>query len=322
MKKIIKKLTKVLFFITLFCTVFSLFVGNFIFSFALLRESVFSKDSISRMFSDNKKDSAVYSGTAEEKLSWLEINSQNKYINSDDGIKLHGLYAENVNSNHKYAVVCHGYSSKAAHTSYFAKQLFDMGFSVLAPDARAHGESQGNVRTMGYKDKRDIICWINEIQLADPLAQVVLFGVSMGGATVLFTSGEGDLPACVKAVVSDCAYTGIYEEINHIVKSYAPYVFVYPYIESASLFCKIRGGFFFSDGSCVNAVKNSRTPTLFIHGSADTFVPFYMLDILYTNAKCEKQKLVIDGASHAQSATYNPEVYWNGVKAFIFEHLD
>lgn len=316
MKKKGNKALKILISLILVFSLVLTFAGNFVFSFALLRKSVFSRDSISALLSGKKSDTAVYSGAEEVKKTWLELNSQGIYMNSDGGLSLHGLFVKNKNDSHRYAIVCHGYSSKAVHMSYFAKMLYDRGFSVLAPDARAHGESDGNVRGMGYLEKRDIISWIHHIEQTDPLAEILLYGISMGGATVLFTSGESDLPSSVKAVISDCAYTDVYSEIANTIKSYAP-IPAFPLVDAASLICKIRGGYSFREASCVEAVKRSTTPTLFIHGSADTFVPFSMLDELYSSASCEKDILVIEGATHARSATHNPEAYWGKVEEFV-----
>lgn len=316
MKKKSYRALKILISVILVFSLILTFTGNFIFSFALLRQSVFSRDSITALLSGKKSDTAVYSGAEEEKKSWLEINCQGVYLNADGGISLHGLYVKNEKDNHRYAIICHGYSSKAAHMSYFAKMLYDRGFSVLAPDARAHGESGGNIRGMGYLEKRDIISWIHHIEQTDPLAEILLYGISMGGATVLFTSGEGDLPSSVKAVISDCAYTDVYSEIANTMKSYVPLP-AFPLVDAASFICKIRGGYSFKEASVVEAVKRSVTPTLFIHGSADTFVPFSMLDELYSSASCEKDMLVIEGATHARSATHNPEMYWGKVEEFV-----
>ena len=316
MKKKGNKALKILISLILVFSLVLTLAGNFVYSFALLRKSVFSRDSISALLSGKKSDTAVYSGAEEVKKTWLELNSQGVYMNSDGGLSLHGLFVKNKNDSHRYAIVCHGYSSKAVHMSYFAKMLYDRGFSVLAPDARAHGESDGNVRGMGYLEKRDIISWIHHIEQTDPLAEILLYGISMGGATVLFTSGEGDLPSSVKAIISDCAYTDVYSEIANTVKGIVPLP-AFPLVDSASLVCKIRGGYSFKEASCVEAVKRSTTPTLFIHGSADTFVPFSMLDELYSSASCEKDMLVIEGATHARSATHNPEAYWGKVEEFV-----
>lgn len=278
-------------------------VGNGICSFALSRRT----------------DSAY---TEEELSRWIAINGKDLYISSEDGLRLHGHMIENSNNSKRYAIVCHGYSGNATTMSAYAKKLYSMGFSVLCPNARNHSLSQGDITGMGYSERRDIVLWINEILKREPRAEILLFGVSMGGATVLFTSGEADLPPNVKAVVSDCAFTSVYEQVGSVIKLYAPFLPDFPIVDSASVVCELKGGYSFRDASCVEAVKKSRTPTLFIHGSADTYVPFYMLDILYSNAACPKEKLVIENAGHAASKNTDPYLYWETVENFISKNFN
>ena len=302
MKKFFKALLSIYLCLLLIGTAGFFAVGNGIYSFALLR-----------------RNDGSYSRA--ENNRWIVKNSTDKYIISEDGLMLHGHFAENTLSNGRYAIICHGYSGKAPTMSPYAKAFYDMGFSVLCPNARAHGKSQGEVTGMGYLERRDIILWIKEIIKSDPSAEIILFGVSMGGATVLFTSGESDLPENVKAVVSDCAFTRVYEEFGNVIRGYVPFLPDFPVVDSASVVCEIRGGYSFRDASCIKAVKKSRTPTLFIHGSADTFVPFYMHDVLFENASCPKQKLIIEAAGHADARETNPELYWNTVKSFINNYI-
>ena len=297
-----KKLLKI-FFIIYLCLFFvgsaSFFtVGNGICRFALERKP-------DTVYTDN------HLGT------WIAQSGEDRYIISEDGLTLHGHYKENPYAEGKYAIVCHGYTGNATNMSVYAKELYSMGFSVLCPNARAHGISEGELIGMGYLERRDIICWINEIIKNDPSAQIMLFGVSMGGATVLFTSGEADLPENVRAVISDCAFTSVYDEIGNVMKRYASFLPSFPIVDSGSVVCELTGGYSFRDASCVEAVKRSTTPTLFIHGSKDSFVPFSMLGILYDNAVCEKQKLVVEGAGHAASRKTDPTLYWNTVKDFV-----
>lgn len=298
MKMIIKKLLTGYLCLCLLGTVGFFAVGNGIYSFALLRDG-----------------KTGYSAKQENR--WIVQNSEDVYITSEDGLKLHAHLKENPGADGKYAIICHGYSGNATTMSAWAKTLYGMGFNVLCPNARAHGKSEGKVTGMGYLERKDIILWINEIVKNDPTAQILLFGVSMGGATVLFTSGEKNLPDNVKAVVSDCAFTRVYEEFGNVIRRYVPFLPNFPVVDSASVVCEIRGGYSFRDASCVKAVKKSDTPTLFIHGSSDTFVPFYMLDTLYNNASCEKVKLVIDGAGHADARETDPELYWRTVENFL-----
>ena len=61
---------------------------------------------------------------------------------------------------------------------------------------------------------------------------------------------------------------------------------------------------------------------LFIHGDADEFVPFSMLDECYEAcASTVKEKLVVEGAGHGLSASTNPDLYWKTVDTFISTYL-
>ena len=75
------------------------------------------------------------------------------------------------------------------------------------------------------------------------------------------------------------------------------------------------------EGSAVEQVKKSKTPTLFIHGEQDSFVPFEMLDIVYEAANCEKEMLVVEGAAHAASSSVNPNLYWGTIDNFIKKYI-
>ena len=175
--------------------------------------------------------------------------------------------------------------------------------------------------SMGWLDRHDIIGWIRGTVLEkDPGAQVVLHGVSMGAATVMMTTGE-QLPENVRAAVEDCGYTDVWEEFTIQLRK----VFglpQFPIMHIANIMAKRRAGYSFREASSVRQVKKSRTPTLFIHGGEDTFVPFFMLDEVYGAAACEKEKLVVSGAQHGESVQLEPQRYWDTVHAFVGKYLN
>lgn len=295
-----KKAIKIIAVLLAINTVFVFTVGAVIFTVAL------------------KRDYTLVRGEDE---NWLTREGEDLYITSDDGVRLHGYYVQNPDSDGRYAIICHGYSADGAGMSGYANKFYRMGYSVFAPDARCHGRSEGGLIGMGYIEKRDIIQWINLITKDTADARVVIFGVSMGGATSLFTSGEADLPSTVKAIISDCAYTDVYEQIGSAIKYSLPWVPFFPVVDCASAVCQLFGGYDLKKASCVEAVKKSNTPTLFIHGSEDTYVPFAMLDTLYENAACEKERLVIEGAEHAASERTDKALYWSSIEAFLDKYV-
>ena len=95
----------------------------------------------------------------------------------------------------------------------------------------------------------------------------------------------------------------------------------FPALYNANVITKIRARYSLKKASAIKQVAKSKTPTLFIHGDKDKFVPFYMLDKLYEAASCKKEKLVIKNAGHTEAQAIEPERYWRCVRRFIKHYL-
>lgn len=262
--------------------------------------------------------SAKYSGLTgtPEMKKWYSENGEDVYIMSDS-LRLHGKLFKNPGT--KYALVCHGYTSKAKHMAGFVNKFHTLGYNVLAVDARAHGDSEGTKIGMGWVERFDVIEWIKYIISLEPDAQIILHGVSMGASTVLMASGE-ELPKNVKAIIADCGYTSEWDEFRQ--EADVLHIPWFPVLNASSAISKVRDGYDFKQASAVEQVKKSHIPTLFIHGSKDELVPYGMLNELYSAANCEKEILTIQGAGHALSSSVAPELYWNTVETFLKKHLD
>lgn len=252
---------------------------------------------------------------------WLEdeVGYSDVYISSDDGLKLHNYKIINKNVSKKWVIIVHGYTSKGFNMTSYAKNFYNMRYNIMIPDLRAHGESEGHYIGMGWDDRNDIINLIDYILAEESDAEIVLFGVSMGAATVMMVSGE-KLPSNVKAIIEDCGYTSAWEQFAYQLKTLFNLP-EFPMMNIADIICKIRNGYFISDASAIKQVKKSVIPTLFIHGNCDSFVPFEMQEKLYDACKAEKEKVVIEGATHAQAAFVNPELYWLSIVNFLDKYV-
>jgi len=169
--------------------------------------------------------------------------------------------------------------------------------------------------TMGALESRDVADWAEKILEVDPQAKIILHGVSMGAATVMMTCGE-ELPDNVKCAIEDCGYTSVWDIFDYLIKNVTKVpksMLTY----SIDIVTKLRSKYDFKDASCVEQLKKSKTPMLFIHGEEDDFVPYRMLDQVYDACPAEKEKLSIPDAIHARSNCYHPEIYWPAVKKFI-----
>ena len=252
--------------------------------------------------------------------AWFEQSpKEDVYLQSKDNLKLHAYQIKQEEPYTKWAIVCHGYTGKASAMAGYAKRFYEQGFNVLLPDARGHGDSEGAYIGMGWPDRLDIVDWIDTIVKQDPNSQIALYGVSMGAATVMMVSGE-ELPPNVKVVVEDCGYTSAKEEFTYQLKQLYN-IPAFPLIPFSSLVTKMRAGYFLGEANALSQIEKSITPTLFIHGDKDTFVPSYMLEELYAKGNMEKEKLLVEGAGHGMASTVAGEFYWTTVWNFVDKYI-
>jgi uncharacterized protein len=300
-------------------------VGNYFYNFALNvdREKEFLEGN------PHLEDSeAVVASIAEEAgladASFMKDHepSQVNVVSSDkQQLNLNAYLFENNPSEHKWAIIVHGYNSHAKSMTRYVRNFYEKGYHVLSPDLRGHGESEGDYIGMGWHDRKDMLLWIDKIIEIDPEAEIVLFGISMGGATVMMTSGEEDLPANVKVIVEDCGYSSVSDVfIYQLADLFGLPEF--PVINAANTLTNIRAGYDLYEASAVDQVSKSETPILFIHGDADTFVPFEMLDEVYEAANVEKEKLIITNAGHGDAEKVDPVTYWNTVWHFVEKFME
>ncbi|HEY5584982.1 MAG TPA: alpha/beta hydrolase [Ruminiclostridium sp.] len=259
---------------------------------------------------------------SENEIDWFNPQTYEGIdIISDDGLKLKGYYLKAKIPTSKTVILAHGYSSQGTFMGSYAKFYYEkLGYNVLLPDDRGHGKSEGDYTGFGWLDRKDYLKWIGFIiHKVGQDSQIVLHGVSMGGATVLMTSGE-ELPENVKAVVSDCAYTSVKAELEYQLKRMY-HLPSFPIINSTSILTKLRAGYFLEEASALKQVKKSKTPILFIHGAADEYVPFYMVNELYEACNSEKDLLVVPNAGHGASYSTDSNGYINKVREFIGKYV-
>jgi len=255
-----------------------------------------------------------------EGLRWyLEQNLAHAAIAAPSGHgRIHADVIRNEVPSDVWVVCLHGYTSAPRHCGNTAKVFYEWGWNVLLPHLGGHGRSESAAVSMGWLDRFDVIAWIEYIIKENKNAKVVLYGGSMGGAAVMMATGE-PLPANVVCAVEDCGFTSFWDEYAHMAKTLLRLP-AFPALYAMDAVVRLRQGFSMRAASCVEQVKKSKTPTLFIHGEADDTIPISMLDKVYDAAACEKEKLTFPGAGHGESA-YQEERYFKEVRRFVGKYV-
>ena len=246
----------------------------------------------------------------------LNAQSECVYIRSHDGLKLAGYYMPGRGMDAPLALCFHGHrSSWQRDFSGIAPILFDRGFNVLFVDQRSHGESEGNLISLGVNEQRDVISWIEyALGRFGNDTRILLVGVSMGGASVLGSAGLG-LPDNVIGIISDSAFSSAPDitvevgckagKMTHIV----------------SLVTKLSArvhGFRLKDGSAKNAVRNTDLPILILHSREDALVPYYMAEEIFASAK-NATLVAFDKGPHVCEWLLDYDRYKSAFEKFFME---
>lgn len=265
---------------------------------------------------------------------WFETvaDKSERYITVFDeptqsNLKLHAYYVDNHSN--KTAVVQHGYRSNPMQIVLEAEFLYELGYNVIIPDARSHGKSEGSYITFGAYERNDINAWIDQELAGKPNQKFLLFGVSMGAATVMM-SQEKPHPN-VEAVIEDCGYYSIEQQARDVMRlltsklQYIPLVNKIDWYNCENELIDALNNEFvkpilkvdlFSIAP-LDAVSKSNVPKLFIHGTADWFIPPVAKDKLYTASLGYKEQLAIPDAGHGVNLKVGGTLYKEKVQSFL-----
>lgn len=243
------------------------------------------------------------------------------FIQAKDGTMLHAFYAKAARPTGKTAVIIHGYTDNAIRM-FMIGYLYNkkLNYNILLPDLRNTGLSQGEYIQMGWRDRLDVLRWLDMANAVyGDTARIVVHGISMGAATTMMVSGEPQ-PASVKCYIEDCGYTSVWDEFAYQLKETFGLP-AFPIMHATSTLCKMRYGWDFREASAIKQVSKCHKPMLFIHGETDTFVPTWMVHELY-KAKPEPKELWLAPTSvHAMSYKDNPDEYTARVKNFVDKYI-
>ena len=254
---------------------------------------------------------------------WFFAQDREKVeIHSYDGLTLRGSYLPaEQDAGKRILLMMHGFR---ASTLFDLGCMFqfghELGYDLMVPFERAHGESDGEYISYGVKERFDVQNWCRYLtQRFGEDCEIVLFGVSMGAATVLMSTGL-NLPKSVKGVIADCGFTSPMEEFRHIFEDGGVPSFLQKLLlRSTEKMCRTEAGFAFDEYSTFVAMKTNQLPIFFIHGTADTFVPTIMSVENYEACKTYKKLWLVEGAEHACSSAVATEAYHQNVIEFLRE---
>lgn len=259
----------------------------------------------------------------DDRIIWFKQQKFEEYklLNSRNQT-LRGYLLKADKPSNVYVFCSHGYRCNGKREFRFmSKYYHDKGYNLFYVDHQSAGLSEGKYIGFGYYEYQDAIAWLNFLNMNfGNDIQIILHGVSMGSATVMMMSGADSLPQNVKFTVADCGYTSAWCQFEHNIEflGKAEYALLY----GADFFNKLISGYHFKDADPLSAVKKAKVPMLFVHGTADDFVPTFMGKELYDACTAEyKDILLVEGAGHAQSYMVDSDAYNMKLDEFTTKYI-
>ncbi|MBQ8183918.1 MAG: alpha/beta hydrolase [Clostridia bacterium] len=257
----------------------------------------------------------------QEYLDWFDSNAEDVFLRNSEDKSLHGFSLKNYSTSHSYVIICHSMTANARDMAVFAHHFFDLGFNVLLPESRGFGESEYEKTTFGYRERYDIADWVNMIVEEDADSAIFLYGMGLGGSTVLMASSL-EMPDNVKGIISDSAYANLHDLFKENAKEMYKLP-SFPLVSIASTYNGIVNDWKFKDVDVIEQVRKSAFPILFIHGGDDRIVPVEHSNDMYEACTVEgSDHLHISGASHCGAMSRKTEKYWMNVDSFILDNIE
>jgi pimeloyl-ACP methyl ester carboxylesterase len=197
-------------------------------------------------------------------------------ITTPDAITLRAWIIRPQSSNGDAVIFLHGLADNRVGMTGYAQLLLANGFTVLLPDARAHGASGGPLATYGLLERNDIHQWFDFLAAKDHPNCIFGFAESMGAAELLQSLSVEPRFCAVAAESSFSTFREIaYDRMGqpfHLGPWFGRTIFR-PVVEFAFLYARWKYGLDMQQVSPEDSVAATRVPVFLIHGQIDSNIP-------------------------------------------------
>ena len=226
--------------------------------------------------------------------SAIPLPIQEVWFKAEDGVKLHGWYVPHEEAEASF-LFFHGNAGNLSHRTENVFFLYNLKLNVFIFDYRGYGKSEGDPDERGIRLDSQAAYDTLMAQPGVSARSLILFGRSLGGAFAAYIASQN--PAA--GLILESSFTNAKDMAGRM----------FPILPV--------GWFMSSELDTLSYVAHLNVPKLFLHGTADSIIPYTLGRELYQGAAEPKEFYNIAGAGHNNTIRVGGSDYFDKIKEFI-----
>lgn len=226
--------------------------------------------------------------------SGIPLPIQEVWFKAEDGVKLHGWYVPHEEAEASF-LFFHGNAGNLSHRTENVFLLYHLKLNVFIFDYRGYGKSEGDPDERGIRLDSQAAYDMLMAQPGVSARSLILFGRSLGGVFAAYIASQN--PAA--GLILESSFTNAKDMAGRM----------FPILPV--------GWFMSSELDTLSYVAHLNVPKLFLHGTADSIIPYTLGRELYQGAADPKEFYNIAGAGHNNTIRVGGSDYFDKIKEFI-----
>jgi fermentation-respiration switch protein FrsA (DUF1100 family) len=239
---------------------------------------------------------------------WIEFTSP-------DGIPLKGWYIPAEGVARGTIIYCHGLNRTRVEMLPHAVFGYSRGYNGLLFDLRHQGMSGGDITTLGYQERLDVLGAVRFALSQSATRPVVVWGVSMGASSALMAAAEAP---DISAVIADSSFDSLLGTARHHFSLFF-HLPSFPIADEVAYWTAWRGHFSPQDFDLAKATERiGDRPILFVAVEGDRRMPPSIAQNLYAHARSPLKKIIVlPGHRHGEGFNQATAPYEKAVTDFL-----
>ena len=239
-------------------------------------------------------------------------------VRGSDGALLRGWKVRAANPNGAWVLTFHGAGDNRTGVVNHSEILLPAGYNVVLMDSRRHGESEGEIATYGWLERKDAHAVIDALVASEHPTHIFALGESMGAGIALQCAAADPR---IEAVVAEAPFASLREaSYDYAGLRWSPLLgktlfapFSWILLSRGESLAKFSA----SGISPEKAVADRAFPVFLICDANDVALPCRHAERIYAAARGPKSLWVVPGAFHTGALGFAPDNFRRHVLQFF-----